>query len=391
MTVPLSSLVSKNLSYSALEPRVSQEDGHVHSDSEQWRDTAPMSRVWSCNEWDRLEEVIVGNPLNAQFPTPDKSTQLAEFPDRSLAEIPRGPFPQKIVEETEEDLNEFVRILEDQGVTVKRPDTWPHEAKFSTIHWESHGYYNYCPRDVLLVIGDHIIETPNVIRSRAQETYSYRTLLMEYMKSGAKWYSAPKPMLLDSLFDGFDPEKPTPRNDEPAFDAANVLRFGRDLIYLVSATGNELGGHWLRSILGDQFRVHLLKDVYYGSHIDSTLVALRPGLVLANPGRLNDDTLPKILKQWKVIYSPPMENTDRYDVGYLSKCIGSDWIDMNAFSVSPDLVVVDRNQPTLIKLLEREGLNVIPLKLRHSKLLGGGPHCVTLDVRRAGTLETYFD
>ena len=186
-----------------------------------------MSRVWSCNEWDRLEEVIVGNPLKARFPTPDKSTQVAEFPDRSLAEIPRGPFPQRIVEETEEDLNEFVRILEVHGVTVKRPDTWPHETKFSTIYWESHGYYNYCPRDVLLVIGDHIIETPNVIRSRAQETYSYRTLLMEYMKSGAKWYSAPKPMLLDSLFDGFNPEKPTPRNDEPAFDAANVLRFGR--------------------------------------------------------------------------------------------------------------------------------------------------------------------
>jgi hypothetical protein len=37
-----------------------------------------------------------------------------------------------------------------------------------------------------------------------------------------------------------DPDKPTPRNDEPAFDAANVLRFGRDLIYLVSSTGNEM-------------------------------------------------------------------------------------------------------------------------------------------------------
>jgi N-dimethylarginine dimethylaminohydrolase len=350
-----------------------------------------LSRVWSCNEWDPLEEVIVGNPLNARFPFPDRSTQVAEYPDRSLAEIPRGLFPQQIIEETEEDLNGFVEILESCGVTVKRPDNWSHEAKFSTIHWESQGYYNYCPRDVLLAIGDQIIETPNVIRSRAQETFSYRTLLIDYMKAGARWISAPRPMLLDSLFEGVDLDKPTPRNDEPAFDAANVLRFGRDLIYLVSATGNEMGGHWLQSILGDGYRVHFLKDVYYGSHIDSTLVALRPGLLLANPSRLNDDTLPKILKQWKVIYSPPMENTDRYDPEYLSKCIGSDWIDMNSFSISPNLVVVDRNQPTLIKLLEREGLDVIPLKLRHSKLLGGGPHCVTLDVRRKGTLERYFD
>ena len=350
-----------------------------------------MATVWSCNEWDQLEEVIVGNPLKARFPTPDLSTQLAEFPDRPLSEIPRGPFPQRIIEETEEDLNEFVGILEGLGITVKRPETWPHEASFSTINWQSQGYYNYCPRDVLLVIGDHIIETPNVIRSRAQEAFSYRTLLLDYMKSGAKWYSAPKPMLLDSLFEGVDLDKPTPRNDEPAFDAANILRFGQDLIYLVSATGNEMGGEWLQTMLGDKFRVHFLKDVYYGSHIDSTFVALRPGLILCNPARVNEDTLPEILKQWKVIYSPPMEDTDRFDTAYRSKCIGSDWIDMNSFSISPKLVVVDRHQTALMKLLEKEGLDVIPLELRHSKMLGGGFHCVSLDVRRKGTLQRYFD
>jgi N-dimethylarginine dimethylaminohydrolase len=346
-------------------------------------------RVWSWNEWDPLEEVIVGNPFDARFPTADRSTQLAEFPDRSMAEIPRGPFSQQIIEEAEEDLMEFIQALEKQGVTVKRPETWPHAAKFSTIHWESEGYYNYCPRDIMLVIGDQIIETPNVMRSRAQETFSYRELLIDYMKSGAKWLSAPKPMLLDSLFD-VDLSRPTPRNDEPAFDAANVLRFGEDLIYLVSATGNEMGGHWLQSILGDKFRVHFLKDVYYGSHIDSTLVALRPGLILCNPARIDDDTLPVILKQWEVIYSPPMENTERYDADYLSKSIGSDWIDMNALSISPNLVVVDRDQTALIKLLEKHGLDVIRIKLRHSKMLGGGFHCVTLDIRK-GTLERYFD
>lgn len=348
-------------------------------------------RVWSCNEWDPLEEVIVGNALNARYPTPDLSTRTAEFPDRSLSEIPRGPFPQRIVEEQEEDIAAFVDILEKAGVTVKRPDTWQHEASFSTINWESQGYYNYCPRDIMLVIGDQIIEAPTVIRSRAQETFSYRTLLLDYMKSGARWWSAPKPMLLDSLFEGIDLEKPTPHNHEPAFDAANVLRFGEDLIYLVSATGNELGGHWLQACLGEKFRVHFLKDVYFGSHIDSTIVALRPGLVLCNPGRLNDDTIPPILKQWEVIYSPPMENTNRHDADYVSKSIGSDWIDMNAFSINPNLVVVDSNQPSLIKLLEKHGLDVIPLRLRHSKLLGGGPHCITLDVRRRGTMDRYFD
>jgi N-dimethylarginine dimethylaminohydrolase len=348
-----------------------------------------MSKVWSCNEWDPLEEIIVGNPLQARFPTADPSTRLAEFSDRSIREIPQGPFPHQIIEETEEDLNGFVEVLQKLGVTVRRPETWPHDVKFSTIHWESKGFYNYCPRDIMLVIGNHIIETPNVMRSRFQETFSYRTILIEYLKSGAKWYSAPKPMLLDSLFD-VDLKRPTPRNDEPAFDAANVLRLGRDLIYQVSSTGNEMGGQWLQTLLGDGYRVHFLKDVYYGSHIDSTLVALRPGLMLCNPDRLTDDTLPEILKQWEVIYSPPMENTDRYDADYLRKSIGSNWIDMNLLSINPNLVVVDQDQSALIKLLEKHGLDVIPLKLRHSKMLGGGFHCVTLDIRRNGTLERYF-
>ena len=349
-----------------------------------------MSVVWSCNEWDQLEEVIVGNPLGARFPTADRSTQLAEFPGRSLEEIPQGPFPQKIIEETEEDLTAFVAVLEGLGITVKRPETWPHEAKFSTIHWESEGYYNYCPRDIMLVVGDHIIETPNVMRSRALESLSYRTMMVDYLRSGAKWYSAPKPMLLDSLFE-VDLEKPTPRNDEPAFDAANILRLGRDLIYLVSGTGNEMGGQWLQAMLGDNYRVHFLKDVYYGSHIDSTFAALRPGLMLCNPARINDDTLPEILKQWEVIYSPPMESTARFDADYLSKSIGSKWIDMNLFGISPNLVVVDQDQTALIKLLEKQGIDVIRLKLRHSKMLGGGFHCITLDIRRTGTLQQYFD
>lgn len=349
-----------------------------------------MSSVWSCNEWDQLEEVIVGNPLRARFPYADPSTRLAEYPDRSIEKIPTGPFPQWIIDETEEDLNDFVSMLEGLDIKVRRPETWSHDAKFSTINWESEGYYNYCPRDIMLVIGEHIIETPNVMRSRSQESFSYRSLMVEYLRSGAKWFSAPKPMLLDSLFD-VDMSKPTPRNDEPAFDAANVLRLGKDLIYLVSGTGNELGGQWLQTILGDEFRIHFLKDVYYGSHIDSTFVALRPGLMLCNPARLNNDTLPEVLKQWEIIYSPPMENTGRFDADYLAKSIGSKWIDMNLFSINPNLVVVDRDQTALIKLLEKQGLDVIPFKLRHSKMLGGGFHCITLDTRRKGTLESYFD
>ena len=36
-----------------------------------------MSLVWSCNERDPLEEVIIGTAAGARFPHADASTQLA--------------------------------------------------------------------------------------------------------------------------------------------------------------------------------------------------------------------------------------------------------------------------------------------------------------------------
>ena len=85
-----------------------------------------------------------------------------------------------------------------------------------------------------------------------------------------------------------------------------------------------------------------------------------------------------------------MENQERHSSAYLQQAIGSEWIDMNLFSLGPDSVVVDSDQRALIALLESKDIEVIPLKLRHSRMMGGGFHCVTLDTRRRGAMESYF-
>ncbi|MEZ6094832.1 MAG: hypothetical protein R3C03_11460 [Pirellulaceae bacterium] len=56
---------------------------------------------------------------------------------------------------------------------------------------------------------------------------------------------------------------------------------------------------------------------------------------------------------------------------------------MNLLMVRPDLAIVDRHQSHLIRELESRKVNVIPLQIRHARTLGGGFHCVTLDVRRS--------
>jgi len=79
--------------------------------------------------------------------------------------------------------------------------TGDHKKRFSTPEWSSHGFCNSCPRDSMLVIGDEIIETPMVWPCRYFETHSYRPILKDYFRRGARWTAAPKPQLTNELFD----------------------------------------------------------------------------------------------------------------------------------------------------------------------------------------------
>ena len=42
-------------------------------------------------------------------------------------------------------------------------------------------------------------------------------------------------------------------------------------------------------------------------------------------------------------------------------------------------------------MFEELGIECIPVDISHALSLGGGFHCWTADVRRRGTLETYFN
>jgi N-dimethylarginine dimethylaminohydrolase len=51
-------------------------------------------------------------------------------------------------------------------------------------------------------------------------------------------------------------------------------------------------------------------------------------------------------------------------------------------AVNSDTVIMDAAQEDLINTLEKHKFTVIPHTLRHSRTLGGGHHCVTLDTWR---------
>jgi N-dimethylarginine dimethylaminohydrolase len=63
---------------------------------------------------------------------------------------------------------------------------------------------------------------------------------------------------------------------------------------------------------------------------------------------------------------------------------------MNVLSLDEEHVVVQDIQVPLIRNLEKAGFTLIVVRWRHGRSLGGGFHCVTLDVRRTGDLEAYL-
>lgn len=63
------------------------------------------------------------------------------------------------------------------------------------------GMYAAMPRDILIVVGNEIIEAPMAWRARFFEYRAYRPLIKEYFRRGAKWTTAPKPTMSDELYD----------------------------------------------------------------------------------------------------------------------------------------------------------------------------------------------
>lgn len=305
-----------------------------------------------------------------------------------VASAPAGRVADHIVEEAEEDLEALQRTLESLGVTVLRPDPVQHDTEFSTRDWRARGMYSYCPRDLTLVLGDALIECPSPTRARYLENQGLRRHFAGYEARGARWLSAPRPRLADDLYTIDESGRPQLGESDIAFEAANILRIGRDILYQVSTSGNERGLQWLERTAQSMgnLRVHPLRGIYRYTHIDSTISILRPGLVLLNPERVSRDAVPEIFEKWDKIWCPTPVQRSRSAFD-----LSSPWIAMNLLMVSPDAAIVDATQTELHRVLEKRRINVVPQLMRHQAALGGGIHCVTLDIRRDGEMLDYTD
>jgi len=328
-----------------------------------------MSHVrLASNEWDSLKSTIVGDATNARIPKLDKSLRTVNYADvYDENKIVSGKYPDVVVKEANEDLEIFANFLKNEGIEVYHP-----------IENAEPSYYNYCPRDGVLVHDDMILSAPQPLRARRNEEqfieHHFLNLNTKYIKTN--------PELSDNLYNEGcvgNPDILALNELEPCFDAANVLRANDDLFYLVSNSGNKIGAEYLQEVVGLNKKVWTIEGVYSYMHLDSTIALLREGLMLLNPSRIKSkDQLPKPLQSWDVIWCPEPTDIGHYP-GYNN---ASTWVSMNLFSLSPSRVVLEERQHNLRKELEKHNIECAMLPMRHARTLGGCFHCVTLDLIR---------
>ena len=303
--------------------------------------------ISSYNEWDSLKRVVVGTATNANWPLHDPVFKLeSEKTTWKETPVPSGPVPQWIIDESNEDLDLLASTLTTFGVQVERP---------TDMDFVAHdGMYNYCPRDRLIVHGSTIIDPAMMYPCRDMERETMWDILQEA-----------------------DDVRVMPRDQGMVLDAANICRLGDTWLFLESASGNMKSHEWLQSKFPN-VKIELC-NFYAGVHIDSTITPLREGLVMLNASRVTPQNCPKAFKDWEKIWvTDDMIVPQEFDsFPYASK-----WIAMNMLVLDPETVIVDAAQTQLINILKSKGIDSIPLTLSHSRTLGGGFHCVTLDTRR---------
>ena len=300
----------------------------------------------SKNEWNSLKRIIVGTATNAHWPVncpvfrgQELTTLWKDSP------VPSGAVSKTIIDEANEDLETLSSVLKSLDVVVHRPT----DLNFADFD----GMYNYCPRDRVLIVGKNIINAPMLYPTRKMEL------------------NAIEQFLDGTLINCID--------SAVTFDAANICRLGKDLLYLVSESGNRAGAEWLQKILGDQYHIHILDNIYSGVHIDSTISPVREGLVVLNADRINENNIPEPLKTWDKIW---ISGDDIVPQKFIDYPYASKYIALNFLTVNPNLVICDPAQYYLRSKLENFGVDTIGVDLRHSRTLGGGHHCVTLDLVR---------
>jgi glycine amidinotransferase len=365
--------------------------------------------VNSWNEWDPLKHVIVGRADHGCIPVSEPAIEY-HFPEEGGIQGKSGTWPDELIHRANAELDNLANLMRKRGIRVDRPTPIDFSQSVITPDFSHPSQIGCMPaRDVLLTVGNEILEATMSYRARWFEYLAYRPLLQQYFDEDPnfRFSAAPKPRLstasykpgyfqhsniadFGQIISKADNLDYVTTEAEPLFDAADATRCGKDIFIQHGFTTNEKGINWLRR----HFPSHRIHKVNFRKdpdpvHIDCSLVPLRPGLVLGNPNR------PIVMEPgkqdyferngWQVVMAARPAHEKPQPL-----CYYSIWLSMNFLTLDPKTVIVEETEVFQNEQLDKLGFEVIPIPFRNAYPFGGSIHCATADVYREGSLEDYF-
>lgn len=338
--------------------------------------------------WDPLKVMAVGK----SYPP--------ELYDYIKNEKVRKVFYQ-IAEETEEDYQKLINLLESFGVQTVRPDMTK-SLNMAKHHIDNNlpipRPYEMQPRDYTIMLGETFY--------CAGDSQSNKpiTSLVRQQGNQVKF-----PM--DSGFKY--------QNNSIKLNAAMTSRIGKDLIVgtIDDKDINIANLHELQNDLQNKLPDYRVKMIDTQGHADGTFCPVVPGLILSMMGPTSyAETFPG----WEVVWLageswgkvapflrlksknhgkwwvPGEELNDDFTnyveswmnhwVGYIEESV----FDLNMIVVDKKNVIVNSYNKLAFDAFSRYGITPHICNFRHRYFWDGGLHCITSDLHREGVMEDYF-
>jgi glycine amidinotransferase/scyllo-inosamine-4-phosphate amidinotransferase 1 len=336
----------------------------------------------SYTSWQPLEEVVVGRAY-----TPD----YFDFIDNAQV---RNQL-QQILAETEEDLNNLQRTIEQYGARVRRPNL-PDRHQFHQNQIKDQGapLPPLTPRDWQISLGDKLLRVLPV--TELDEICSdYADQLVN--PHGADWDP-------DCILNGAS--------------ASCIVRVGEDVFFDNSDFLRPEQTRWIiDNCLDSRYRIH---EAITDGHGDAVFAILKPGVILSSKHDMHlhlDKDFPgwEVLKiwdssiwaamevgkfkweanpgAWYVQGQTPTPEFSAFVDTYLTKWTGfvaETVFDVNCLVLDEQNVIFSAYNKEVFSFCERHQITPIISELRHSYFWDGGISCCTQDLTRRGGLERYL-
>lgn len=335
----------------------------------------------SYTSWQPLEEVILGRAYS-----PDYFDYIENAQVRCQL--------QQILAETEEDLTNLQRTIEQYGARVFRPNL-PTKDLFIQTQIDNRPFLPpLTPRDWQISLGQKLLR---IIPMPALDEICARHSDQVINPHTSVWDP-------DCILNGAS--------------ASCIVRVGRDIFFDNSDYLRPDQTRWIvDNVLGPEYRIH---EAITDGHGDAVFAILKPGVILSSkhdvhlnlakdfPGwevlKIWDSSIFAAMQMGKFKYEanpgawyvqgqiPTPEFTAFVDT-YLKEWTGfvaETVFDVNCLVLDEENVIFSAYNKSVFDFCERHRINPIICELRHSYFWDGGISCCTQDLSRRGSLETYL-